>query len=149
MNESEFWKLISKIDVVMLDEGDEEGALELLQQELSTKSEAELFEFEEQLSLHLYAIDGEIYAEKAGESGSSDDGFLYARCYVVANGQSFFEAVKADPTKMPKSIEQWCESLLYPHRIAWARINGVEPSEWPFSASVSYETASNPNQWLN
>jgi len=26
MNESEFWKLISKIDVVVLYEGDEEGA---------------------------------------------------------------------------------------------------------------------------
>jgi hypothetical protein len=147
MYEIEFWNLISFIDIAALDEGDEDTAVEPLQEALEGKSERELFEFEEQLSLHLYAIDGEIYAKNAGESGGSDDGFLYARCYVVAKGRKFFENVKSDPTSMPKSIEQWCESLLYPHREAWAKLMKSDASEWPFFASVSYETASNPELW--
>jgi len=147
MNETEFWKLISFIDIVALDEGDEDAAVKPLKQALIGKSESELFEFEEQLSRQLYTIDGEVFAKNAGESGGSDDGFLYARCYVVAKGLEFYETVKADPTKMPKSIQQWCEALLYPQREVWAELMKSDPSEWPFSASVSYETASNPDLW--
>jgi hypothetical protein len=147
MNETEFWKLISFVNVVVLDEGDEDAAVKPLQQELMRKSESELFEFEEQLSQQLFAIDGEIFAKNAGESGGSDDGFLYARCYVIAKGKEFYEAVKTDPTKMPQSIHQWCEALLYSHREVWAKLMKSDPSEWPFSASVSYETASNPDLW--
>ena len=36
-------------------------------------------DFEEALAQKLYAIDGEAYAQNAGESGCSDDAFLYAR----------------------------------------------------------------------
>ena len=147
MNESEFWMLISLVDVASLDAGDEDAAIDPLLQALIGKSESELFAFEEQLSRQLYAIDGQVYANNAGESGGSDDGFLYARCYVVAKGQEFYEAVKSDPTKMPKSINQWCESLLYPHRDAWAKLMKNSPSEWPFTASVSYESGSNPMLW--
>jgi hypothetical protein len=147
MNEIEFWNLISLIDVAALDDGDEDAAIEPLEQALMGKSENELFEFEERLSQQLYAIDGLVFADNGGESGGSDDGFLYARCYVVAKGQAFYSAVKADPTKMPKSSDQWCETLLSPHRNAWAALTGGDPDDWPFSASVSYETASNPMLW--
>jgi hypothetical protein len=114
---------------------------------LVKRSEEELFAFEEQLTLQLYAIDGEVYAENAGDSGDSDDSFLYARCYVVAKGREFFEAVKADPTRMPQSIEQWCETLLYPHHEAWAELTGRDSSDWPFISSISYETGSNSDLW--
>lgn len=147
MDETEFWRLIGLIDVKALDEGDEDEAIRPLYEALIKKSEEELFAFEEQLALHLYAIDGEVYAENAGDSGGSDDAFLYARCYVVAKGRAFFGAVKADPTLMPKSIEQWCETLLYPHHHAWAHITGRDASAWPFFASVSYESGSNPDLW--
>lgn len=149
MDETEFWRLIGLIDVEALDEGDEDRAIHPLYKALIKKSEEELFAFEEQLALHLHAIDGEIYAEHAGDSGGSDDAFLYARCYVVAKGRTFFEAVKADPTLMPKSIEQWCETLLYPHHEAWAHITRRDALAWPFFASVSYESGSNPDLWSN
>jgi hypothetical protein len=84
MHETEFWKLIALIDVEALDDGDEDGAIRPLHEALITKTEEELFAFEEQLALNLYAIDGKVYAENAGDSGDSDDGFLYARCCVVA-----------------------------------------------------------------
>ena len=147
MTEEEFWQLIGLIDIAALDEGDEDVAIEPLYDALTEKSEDELFEFEELLSRQLFSIDGEIFAENAGDSGGSDDGFLYARCYVVARGKKFFDAVKATPTRMPKSIEQWCESLLYPHHKAWGKLKGCDQSEWSFVASVSYETASNADLW--
>ncbi len=147
MHETEFWRLIELIDVEALDGGDEDGAIQPLHQALLEKSEEELFAFEEALASRLYAIDGEVFADNAGDSGGSDDGFLYARCYVVAKGRSFFEAVKADPTLMPKSIEQWCESLLYPHREAWGHITERDASEWPYSSSISYESGSNSELW--
>lgn len=147
MNTAEFWQLIAKIDVTALDVGDEDAAVQPLQEALSTKSEAELAAYEEELSQKLYAIDGEAYADNAGDSGRSDDGFLYARCYVVAKGRKFYESVLATPTMMPKSIDQWCEALLYPHRKVWAAATGRDESEWPFDTSVSYESGSNESLW--
>jgi len=149
MTDHEFWKLIALIDVIALDSGDEDEAIDPLRAELSTKSEAELFAFEEALSRKLYAIDGEQFADEAGDSAGSDDGFLYARCYVVGKGRAFYEAVKSDPARMPKSIEQWCEALLYPHRKAWADQTGGDPSDWPFVATVSYESCSNRALWAD
>lgn len=147
VNEAEFWKLIELIDVAALDDGNEDGAIRPLYEALVEKSEEEIFAFEEQLALQLYAIDGEVYADNAGDSGDSDDGFLYVRCYVVAKGREFFEVVKGDPIRMPKSIEQWCETLLYPHREAWAHRTGRDSSEWLFCSSVSYESGSNSDLW--
>jgi len=147
MTDHEFWQLIALIDVTALDDGDEDEAIAPLEVRLSMRSEAELFAFEEALSQKLYAIDGEQFADQAGESAGSDDGFLYARCYVVAKGRAFYEAVKSDPSRMPKSIEQWCEALLYPHRKAWAEQAEGDPSGWPFVATVSYESGSNRALW--
>ena len=147
MTDPEFWQLIAAIDVAALDDGLEDEAVEPLREALDGKTESELFEFEELLSRKLYAIDGEAFADQAGDSRGSDDGFLYARCYVVAKGQAFYESVLSDPTRMPKTIEQWCESLLYPHREAWADLTGNDESDWPFRASVSYESGSNRGLW--
>jgi hypothetical protein len=147
MTEHEFWKLIALIDVSALDENCEDEAIAPLEAALRMKSKSELFGFEEALSQKLHAIDGKVFADNAGDSGGSDDGFLYARCFVIAKGREFYEGVKSDPTRMLKSIEQWCEALLYPHRAAWANQTGSDRSEWPFEATVSYESGSNAKLW--
>ena len=149
MTDPEFWQLIALIDVSALDNSREDEAIESLEAALSSKPESELFAFEEILSQKLYCIDGEEFANNAGDSRGSADGFLYARCYVVAKGQEFFEAVKSDPNRMPKSIGQWCEGLLYPHRVAWAGQTGNDQGSWPYEATVSYETGSNQYLWPN
>ena len=95
----------------------------------------------------LYAIDGKVWAEKAGISGTSDDGFLYARCYVVAQGRAFYEAVRCHLERFPKSLDCWCEGLLYEHRRAWAAGAERDASEWPFETSVSFETGSHQELW--
>jgi Protein of unknown function (DUF4240) len=148
MDESTFWELIENVDVASLDDGDEAGALEPLAEALSAIEEEDtLFAFHEQLSQKLYALDGESFADNAGESGDSDDGFLYARCYVVAKGRRFYESVRANPKRMPKSTDQWCEALLTAHHDAWAELTGNDAEDWSFEATVSYETGSNESRW--
>lgn len=149
MTINDFWGLIAKIDVSALDSADEEGAVLPLQTALTGKDEGEIEAFAEHLSECLFTLDGEVFANHAGESGSSDDGFLYARCYVVAKGRSYFEAVLADPKKMPNSTDRWCEALLYSHRRAWAETTGSDESEWDFEPSVSFESGSNSKSWPN
>ena len=147
MNTEKFWSLIALIDKDALAEDDEEGAIEPLQDALSDLELAELESFEEQLSLALHAIDGEEFAANAGDSGGSDDGFLYARCYVVAKGRAYYNSVLANPKLMAKSEDMWCEALLYPHREIWAEKTGKDASDWTFEASVSYESGSNEELW--
>lgn len=147
MTDSEFWKLITRVDLQALERGDEESAVLPVQKGLSGKTEAELVEFQEALAQKLYAIDGEAYARNAGESGFSDDGFLYARLGVIARGQEYYETVRAHPERMLKSIDEWCEPLLYVHKYAWEALTGRSVSEWPYSPTVSYESGSNPELW--
>jgi hypothetical protein len=144
MTDREFWTLIARVDLPALERGDNRRAVLPVQAALSGKAEPELVEFQEVLARKLYAIDGEIYAQNAGESGSSDDGFLYARLYVVAKGREFYEAVRSHPELMPKSIRQWCEPLLYVHKYAWESLTRRPASAWPFAPTVSYESGSNP-----
>jgi hypothetical protein len=95
----------------------------------------------------LYDLDGEVYADHAGESGESGDAFLYARCYVVAKGKQHYESVKADPTMMPKSLDQWCEALLNVASKAWAIATGKDEEDWDHDSPLSYETGSNKANW--
>jgi hypothetical protein len=147
MTDAEFWNLIARVDHQALDRGDEADAVLPVRAALSGKTEAELVEFQEALAQKLFAIDGEAYAQNAGESGSSDDAFLYARLYVVARGREFYEAVRCHPERMPKSIREWCEPLLYVHKYAWEALTGRLVSQWPYSPTVSYESGSNPDLW--
>lgn len=144
MTEQEFWSLVSNVDTEALDVGDEEDAVHPLVTALSDLSDAEVEGFAEQLARHLYAIDGREYADNAGQSGGSGDGFLYLRCFVVAKGQAFYERVKADPTKTPNKIENWCESLLSVPDEAW---EAKHDAEFDYTTSVSYETGSNEELW--
>jgi hypothetical protein len=80
-----------------------------------------------------------------GEPASlSVDGFLYARCVVVANGSAFYEAVLRDPAKMPKDME--FEALVSVAAVAYARRTEREDDELD-SGEVSFETFSNHAGW--
>ena len=147
MTREEFWHHIDSIDKEALREGDEDSAIAPLEEQLTSLSVAELEAFEEHLAQCLYALDGQVFADEAGESGDSDDAFLYARCFVVAQGKERYEATLASPQLMPKTLDGWCEGLLYPQRNAWARLTGKDESEWEFDSSVSYESGSNEELW--
>ena len=147
MTNDEFWKSISLIDIEALDEGDEETAVEALSESISSNTEEEINQFYEILSQYLYKLDGKVWCDESGESSNSSDGFLYARCYVVAKGQDYYESVLNDPRLMPKSCEQWAESLIYVAGQAWGEVTGNDEEDYEFEPSVSYETGSNDNQW--
>jgi hypothetical protein len=147
MTRDDFWDHISSIDRAALSHGDEEAAIAPLERRLESLNVQALESFEEHLSQCLFALDGEAFADESGESSNSDDAFLYARCYVVAQGRDHYEATLKKPKLMPKTLEQWFETLLYPHRKAWAKLTATEASEWPFQASVSYESGSNEDLW--
>jgi hypothetical protein len=135
--------LIALVDQGALVRGDKEAAVRPVQKGLSRKNEVGLVEFEEILAQKLYAIDGEAYAQNAGELGYSDDVFLHARLYVVAKGREYYQTVRSHPERMSRSIQQTCEPLLYVYRHAWAELTGRPAAEWPFSPSVSYKSGSN------
>lgn len=145
--EDEFWRQIATIDVRALRRGDEDAAVLPLFESLAQSSQQEIEQFQEHLATALYQLDGRSYADNAGASGNSGDGFLYARCYVVALGKKKYAATLNDPSRMPTNVNQWFESLLYVAGNAWAEATGNEPDAWDFDTSHSYETKSNTEQW--
>jgi hypothetical protein len=72
------------------------------------------------------------------------DGFLYARCLVVANGREFYDAVHSDPTTMPKDAD--FEAILMLAADAYDRKTGLVWDELD-ETDVSYETFSNEAGW--
>lgn len=152
MTDDEFWTFIeTKIDRDALNVLDEDDYPDLLMRpltrELAKLNVTEIEAFEEILARALYALDGRLYAAHAGDSGQSDDGFLYCRCWVVAQGKAYYEYVVASPEKMPKTINEWCEPLLYVASNAWAEKTGRDAEEWKYQTEVSYETGSNIKLW--
>lgn len=147
MDEKVFWEIISLIDQESLEECDDEEAVGPVVTALSSKSEKEIDQFQEFLSQALYAIDGQRWIEESGESSGSGDGFLYARCYVVAKGKEHYLEVLNNPNLMPKSSDNWAESLLYVTGQAWAAVTGNEEGEYDRDSTVSYESFSNKSQW--
>jgi hypothetical protein len=147
MTENEFWSQIAKIDLKALKAGAEDDAVQPLIESLAKLKPSEIEQFEEFLTRQLYALDAQVFADNGGDSGKSGDGFLYARCFVVASGRAFYETVLADPSKFPASIEKWCEPLLYAAQQAWANATGRPEEDWDYTTSVSYETGSNRERW--
>jgi len=143
MDERTFWQLIGLVDRDALAD-DEDEAVEPVTAALSKLPPLEIAAFEEHLAQCLYALDGRRHADEAGESSGSADGFLYARCFVVARGEAHFRRVLAEPALMPKSSDEWCEALLGMASTAHKRATG-EAAE--FETTVSYETGSNRAQW--
>src|SRR4051812_10544756 len=126
----------------------EEGAEELaqlaldgfvfaLQSALERLHQAELLAFDRILERKLYDIDrADIHEHTDG----SDDGFLYARGFIVAAGQAYYDAVNRDPSRAMMDLE--CEDLCY----LAARIYLKKFGEMPDSG-ISRESVSNPAGW--
>ncbi len=112
---------------------------------LAALPEHEIEAFQETLAQKLYALDTLSHWRTYG--WRSNDGFLYARAWVVASGPTFYELVKNDPTALPAgSLESpEFEPLLYVARTAYVQQTG---REFPGATGVSYETHSNKDAWL-
>jgi hypothetical protein len=149
VDESTFWGVIDRLD--WKHEGDDEAVVAPLVAALASMPEAEIAAFHELLAQKLYELDGRAWARHAGSGiwwGEPDrlsaDGFLYARCVVIANGRLFFEQVKRDPRQMPKDME--FESLLYVALRAMERRTGHQ-QVGNLETEVSFETFANRVGW--
>ncbi len=147
MDDAQFWSLIARLD--WDHEGDDDRVVLPVVQALAAMPRGEIAGFHDLLARKLHALDGREWARASGgmiwweePSSLSVDGFLYARCVVVANGRAFYDNVLANPAAMPKDVE--FEALLDVARQADERQNGVSEG---FDTSVSFETFANARGW--
>ena len=159
MDEQRFWSMIedawqevegSAAARKKLAQGklDEEGAMELAQQSLidfvpalqaslEQLPQDDLLQFDRILERRLYDIDR---ADIQEHTDGSDDGFLYARGYIVAAGRAYYEAVSKDPSR---AVMEWeCEDLCYLPVRAYSAKFGEMPD-----SGISRETGSNKAGW--
>jgi hypothetical protein len=144
MSEDEFWNLIDQINRYEMDGEHGKKAVAPLIKKLSKLSPDRIRSFQNLLQQKLYALDTLAHARGARET--SDDAFVYVRCYVLGNGRVYYERALAEPQFMPVD-PPWFEELLYAASEAWAKATGDEPSNFPHQCEKSFWTGSNEAGW--
>jgi len=149
MDDATFWGLIETLH--WPGEADDGPDVEPLVKTLSNMPDRAIGGFADQLARRLFALDGRAWARESGDTiwrGEPDklsvDAFLYARLAVVARGEAFYDAVLADPTRMPKDLE--FEPLLYVAASAHERKTGLD-DDGSLDSPISFETFANEDGW--
>ncbi|WP_406316244.1 DUF4240 domain-containing protein [Streptosporangium sp. NBC_01639] len=102
-------------------------------------SAAELTELDRVLERKLYDIDR---ADIQAVTDGSDDGFLYARGFIVALGPDYYAAVVRDPQMAVLDAD--CEGMCY----FFARLHHERFGGYPETgAGITRESCSNPTGW--
>lgn len=108
-----------------------------LKEQLERLSADELLAFDRILERKFYDIDR---ADIHEYTGGSDDGFLYARGFIVAAGKGYYEAVKSEPSIAMMDLE--CEDLCFmASNLYEERFGEIPPS------GLSIESCSNKAGW--
>jgi hypothetical protein len=159
VEEATFWQMIGLLGFAEVElpgtDAEDEAAIRPLVRALVKHPVEDIDEFYEILAQKLHAIDTERHWRKYG--WPSEDSFLYARCWVVARGQAFYETVLRDPEKMPRWVAEGREedALSIPSPTFEALL-GVAPEayelrtgeEYHYSPTrVSFETGHNSVGW--
>jgi len=147
LSEKAFWTIIGLLDWTR--QGDDQAILQPAIEYLSSFPEEAILVFNDLLSGKLYRLDAQPYAENAGDNAyrgddqpfSADD-FLYARCYVVAQGEAFYHRVLKTPEAMPAN--HTFESLLSLAPAAYRHKTGRKMNHMP---AYPIETFSNAAGW--
>jgi len=144
-SESDFWEIIAQLDWSKL--GDDTAVTKPAILFLSNQTLSTIYAFVDMLAQKLYQLDtranAQVFLKDENEEDTlSVDDFLYARCAVVGSGQKAFEAVMADPAKMPTGLT--FEPLLHLATAAYKMKTGKKAILKP---SISYETYSNREGW--
>ncbi|SCE76097.1 DUF4240 domain-containing protein [Micromonospora chokoriensis] len=99
----------------------------------------ELTDLDRVVERKLYDIDREDIHEV---TDGSDDGFLYCRGFIVALGQAYYEAVRANPAMA--LLDADCESMCY----FFAHLHNDRFGSWPETGSgISRESFGNRAGW--
>lgn len=144
LSETDFWKLIAQLD---WNRQDRFGIIEPVVVALSNMPVANIYQFQDLLSEKLWALDTRAHAnafapEQAEEDYLSVDDFLYARCGVVAKGQTFYHEVLQTPSLMPDDFT--FSPLLSIAARAYERKTG---NKMIIPPAFNYETYSNNAGW--
>jgi hypothetical protein len=114
-----------------------EEVIPALREQLGQLPKKELLAFDRILERKLYDIDR---AEIQEHTDGSDDGFLYARGFIVAVGKGYYDAVNAKPATALMDLE--CEEMCY---LSWhlyrEKFGDMPPS------GISRESCSNQRGW--
>jgi len=144
MERDQFWQLIkeSREDV----EGCEEQA-EKLTALLADLEPEEIIEFDIQFDNRLAeTLRRDLWAVAyIVNGGCSDDGFVYFCCWLIGQGQEYFEAALKDPERAadnaePESYDNECEDLMYCAMKAYEAKTG--------HAEMPLESSSEPTQYV-
>ena len=149
MEEGAFWHLIAQLGSQRDDAG-----FDRLSGTIRALPAAEILNFQDRLSEVLHRLDYRAIARQKWRSteqprwfpripGISADGFLYARCAAVIEGQSTVEGIIADHRRFARAWDLAAERLL---SVAPDAFEGATGTPWDYGrpAPVSYETGSNP-----
>jgi hypothetical protein len=114
-----------------------EQSASALRRQLEQLPAADLLSFDRMLERKLYDLDRqEIHAATDG----SDDGFLYARGFIVAMGRNYYEAIRDDPGKALPDL--WCEEICYLPALLYLDKYGEMPK-----SDITRESGANPDGW--
>jgi len=114
-----------------------EEVIPALRAQLNQLPAEELLAFDRILERKLYDIDR---ADVQEHTDGSDDGFLYARGFIVAAGKGYYDAVNAKPAMALMDLE--CEDMCY---LSW-HLHRDKFGEIA-SSGVSRESCSNKAGW--
>lgn len=159
MNDQAFWQLIeqawkaagpqgnqrAQLTDGSIDEDDiwpladilEGKTIPALREKLNQLSQQDLALFDNTLERKLYDIDrAEIHQYTDG----SDDGFLYARGFIVGMGQAYYDTVNATPSLATSDVE--CEGICYLSYHVYRERFGDMPN-----TGICRESCSNAKYW--
>tara|TARA_B100000609_G_scaffold191800_1_gene180980 strand:+ start:12214 stop:12732 length:519 start_codon:yes stop_codon:yes gene_type:complete len=116
---------------------DEQVFIQAINDQLDTLSAEDLLAFDRILERKLYDIDRkDVHRYTDG----SDDGFLYCRGFIVAMGETFYNAVDNTPSH---AMFDWdCEALTYISSHVYEEKFGEIPC-----SDISRESFSNASGW--
>lgn len=139
--EESCWALIKQLD---WNEGDDEQIVAPLISSLVDESVAHIYQFSDWLAKKLWLLDTPAYAKNmiAQDDFLSVDDFLYARCAVVANGETYYGTVLNNPEQFPTTVTFL--SLLYAPLVAFEKKTKEEMVYIPL---YNYETYGNKKAW--
>ena len=140
LSDEQFWQIISLLDWSKLD--DNKAVVAPVVAHLSCLPVSFIYQFEDKLSEKLYQLDTRPHAQNF-KKPLSVDVFLYARCTVVANGETAFQTVLNAPSEMPTDVD--FEPLLYIASDAYQLKTGKIFEYMPI---FSIETYANKEGWL-
>ena len=116
-----------------------EDVIDSLRATMSDLSKEDLVAIDRALERKLYDIDRQDIQEV---TDGSDDGFLYARGFIVALGQAFYDAVNANPELAIPDAE--CEEMSYlPAHVHKERFGAMPKHD----SGISRESGSNKDAW--